>query len=366
MTKRLKILYVASTASHLNRFHRPYIAALKRGQDVFLMATEGEKIDFPIPFAKKMLCFSNLRALFSIRKILKRESFDRVIVHTSLAAFLIRAAMVGMRNRPYVLNVVHGYLFSLPVRGFHARFLLRCEKLLRGKTDAIAVMNEEDDRIAKQYGLCRGNIFFLRGMGLPSIAAPVRNTELRCRFLKSEDEILCCFVGELSVRKNQIFLIDAVQVLREKGYPVRLLLLGEGSERKRLEERIAEKRLDDAVFLPGDQASVLPYLGAVDCYLSASLSEGLPFNVMEAMACGLPMVLSAVKGQTDLMSGRQELLYPSGDMASFCRCFETVVRNGCLGVGSYRYPELEQYRLQNVFEETLKIMTGGETHEDRF
>lgn len=364
MTKRLKILYAASTASHLERFHRPYIEALQREHDVYLMATAGEAIDFPIPFAKKMFSFSNLRALFAVRKILKRESFDRVIVHTSLAAFLIRAAMFGLRNRPYVLNVVHGYLFSLPMTGMRARFLLLCEKLLRSKTDAIAVMNAEDARIAEQYGLCRGQVLFFRGMGLPPCSAPERNSELRRRFLQGEDEILCCFVGELSVRKNQRFLIEAVRRLRDRGYPVRLLLLGEGSERATLEACIAENRLEGAVFLPGDRSPILPYLAATDCYVSASLSEGLPFNVMEAMACGLPMVLSAVKGQTDLMREREDVLYPSGDVEAFCRCFEVWVQKRCRGVGSCFYPELEAYRLEAVFSENLHGMTGGEAHED--
>ena len=124
--KKSKILYAASTASHLRRFHKPYIDALSADATVLTMAN-GEGVDLCVPFAKSFFSLSNFKCVFQIRKILKRERFDRVILNTSLTAFLVRAAMLGMRNRPYVLNVVHGYLFPKEGKGFKNRFLLICE-----------------------------------------------------------------------------------------------------------------------------------------------------------------------------------------------------------------------------------------------
>ena len=128
MKKNKKILYTASTVTHLRRFHMPYIEALKKDADVCLMAT-GEGVDFPILFDKHYFSLANLRSLFAIRKILKREQFDTVILNTTLTAFWVRAAMFGMRKRPFVLNVVHGYLFPLEGGGLKKRILLFCEKL---------------------------------------------------------------------------------------------------------------------------------------------------------------------------------------------------------------------------------------------
>ncbi|MBQ7378035.1 MAG: glycosyltransferase [Clostridia bacterium] len=366
-TKRRKILYAASTASHLRRFHMPYIERLRAENDVFLMGTAGEGIDFPIDFAKSFFSLSNLRAIRKIRKLLKRERFDRVIVNTTLAAFLIRAAMIGMKRRPYVLNVVHGYLFSESDRGLKAKILLQCEKILRKKTDTIAVMNEEDLRIARAHRLCRGEVIFMRGMGIPQYTVPqTRDDSLYRTYAPADSDVLCVFVGELSARKNQAFLIRAIARLREEKLPVRLLLLGEGSAREALETQIREAGLEDSVFLAGNREPILPYLSLADVYVSASTIEGLPFNIMEAMACGLPIVMSDVKGQHDLKSADDEaILYPLADMDAFCAAVKEACGRARLGIGACAYPQLEQYRLPSVLEENLSILLRGENHENQ-
>ncbi len=361
--KKIKILYVASTASHLRRFHQPYIKALSEEHEVYLMATEGVGIDFPIGFAKSFFSLSNFGAIFKIRRILKKEQFDRVIVHTSLAAFLVRAAMFGMRRRPYVLNVVHGYLFSRPVKGLKAKILLFCEKLMRKKTDAIAVMNREDYEIANEYKLCRGEVTYIPGMGIPDPEEPpMRDNVLRAKFA-GEDEILLTFVGELSGRKNQVFLIYAMHELRREGIPAKLLLAGEGSEREYLEGEL-DVGMEETVFLPGNLEPIRPYLGITDIYVSASISEGLPFNVMEAMAAGLPCVLSDTKGQNDLQENSTLSLYPLNDYEAFVNAVKTVYQSGKYGAGSVKYPHLEKYRLATVFDEVMcALLKGGPDEE---
>ena len=70
--KAKKILYAASTASHLQNFHEPYIHALRETHNVLTMAN-GDGVDLPIAFDKSFFSLKNLRSIFQIRKILKRE-----------------------------------------------------------------------------------------------------------------------------------------------------------------------------------------------------------------------------------------------------------------------------------------------------
>ena len=358
MTKKPKILYVASTESHLRRFHQPYLAKLREMADVRTMAT-GKSVDFPILFDKHYFSFSNLRSVFQIRKILRREQFDAVLLHTTLAAFLVRAAMLFTRRRPYVLNVVHGYLFSRQVSGKKEKILLLCEKILRKKTDRIAVMNAEDQEIAQTQHLCNGSVSFLYGMGIEPFQPSKADLSLRASLGVDKDSLLCCFVGELSVRKNQIFLIRAVKKLCDQGLPIRLLLVGEGSEREHLEAEIAALSLENTVFLTGNREPVKPYLEISDLYVSASRSEGLPFNVMEAMLCGLPIVASATKGQTDLLEESPQFLYPLDDVDEFCRLVTQLYHAGTFGIGTHRYSSISKYLLNTVFEENMRALTHG-------
>lgn len=338
----------------------PYIQALKADAEVYLLASgDPDFLDFDLPFEKNMFSASNFRAIGKIRKILKAHRFDAVILNTSLAAFLVRAAMIGMRHRPFVHNIVHGYLFDEPISSKKDRVLRLCERIMKNKTDRISVMNAADLEIAKRNRFCREDVAFLYGMGVNMDSTlPTPDAELRAQFAK-DGEFLCTFVGELSGRKNQTFLIDAVKSLRDGGIPVKLMLLGEGAEREALEEQIRAKELSEHVFLLGNREPVTPYLAVTDLYVSASKIEGLPFNIMEAMAVGLPIVASDAKGQTDLLADKPESIYQRGDSEAFCKAVEALYRTGNYGVGAVEYPLLDRYRLDSVLDENLEIIKKG-------
>ena len=359
-----KVLYVASTASHLRRFHQPYLNGLKADFNVYTMAN-GEGVDFSVPFQKSIFSIKNLGAIGKIRRILRRERFDALILNTSLAAFLVRVALIGMRKRPGVLNVAHGYLFDLPAKGKRDKLMLLCEKLTARYTDEIAVMNQADLIIARDHKLCRGELHFINGMGytLPKEQISVDHA-LRGR-IADEGDYLLTFVGELSARKNQIFLIDCAKRLIEQGLPIRLMLVGEGAERENLEAEIRRLGLSDRVILTGNQEPIWPYLSVADLYVSASRIEGLPFNLMEAMACGLPIVASDSKGQVDLLQAYPDSLYPTEDAAAFCEAVASAYRAGLRGLGTVQYPNLQDYTLEAVYQRDLDLMKGILEHDTK-
>ncbi len=351
--KRSKILYAASTAQHLHRFHEPYIAALREEYDVMTMG-DGEGVTFPVTFRKKIFSFANFRTMLRIRRILRREKFDKIILNTTLAAFWIRLAL-PLCHRPQVLNIVHGYLFSLEGKGLKRRIYLLCERMLRRRTDEIAVMNLEDEVTATRYRLCRGEVHFINGMGIPEKELPRPSGASR----RPEDPLRCTYVGELSGRKNQIFLVRSVKQMKERGIPIRLLLVGEGSARAELAAEIERLGLEQEVILAGSRSDVPRLLSMTDLYLSASLIEGLPFNLMEAMEHGLPILATASKGQTDLLSVHPEMLYDIGDMEALVDGVGDIYKTGICGPDTVAYPELEKYRLQEVFATNLQMMKTG-------
>ena len=143
-----KLLFVASSYIHLLNFHLPYLHALQEEGWEIHAGCASPKADIPwtartlhIPFEKKMSSPSNFRAAAQIRRLVREEGYELIIVHTSLAAFFTRFALWGMRRRPKVINMVHGYLFddqtSLPKRAI----LLLAELLTAGQTDLLLTMN---------------------------------------------------------------------------------------------------------------------------------------------------------------------------------------------------------------------------------
>lgn len=347
-----RILYAASTTSHINSFHLKYIEALRAdGYDVRVMAG-GRGADYDIPFEKKMISAANTACRAQIKRILSKEEFDIIILNTTLAAFHIRMAL-PKKNRPRVVNVVHGYLFSRNVGFFRRKILLLCERLLAKKTDAIIVMNEEDGRIAERYKLCRERVYFTRGMGARLKPSEKSREDVR-RECNDTDRFVLCFVGELSERKNQEFLIYAMKKIRREIPEAALWLIGEGADGEVLRNLSLSLGLGGAVRFLGRRENPHDYMRGCDLYVSASLIEGMPFNVIEAMACGCTTVATRIKGHEDLIKqGENGYLYECGDMGAFVGLVKRIYTEGAGFSPDAPRCASELYSFDKVFSDTL-------------
>lgn len=130
-------------------------------------------------------------------------------------------------------------------------------------------------------------------------------------------------VGTLAEVKNYGLLLDAFSRLRTR-VDARLVVLGEGTERCALEQRISALGLENDVFLRGYTADTSPYYAAADLMVLTSSAEGLPTVLIEALAHGTPIV------STDCPSGPREILVdgklgtlvPLGDADAFATAME--------------------------------------------
>lgn len=334
----MKILISASNMVHINNFHRPYIEKFKEnGNEVYILSS-GEGADFNIPFKKSVLSLKNLFLVPKIRKIIKNEKFDVVYLHTTLSAFFVRLAMKGLKKRPYVINTVHGYLFSKNTSKIKNTIYLWCEKILKKQTDDIVTMNCEDYKIATENKLCLNKVYSCNGMG-------VRFPDLPTKERESSQSIKLVFVGEITKRKNQQFLLKALTTLPNHT----LTLVGDGKERKNIEKLAEKLGVRDRLNITGFTKNVYEHLLNNDIYVCASQIEGLPFNIMEAMHAGLPIVASKIKGHTDLLPS--ESLYEYNNEKQFVY----LVNNTSTDKITY---DTEKYKLENVLDENIKIYTA--------
>lgn len=121
-------------------------------------------------------------------------------------------------------------------------------------------------------------------------------------------------VGRLSEVKRQDLLIRAVGRLAESFPEVRLLLVGDGSERARLEALVRELGLGGRVHFAGYQSRPEPFLRAMDVFALTSRSEGFPVSLLEAWIVGVPAVCAAVGGIPAVLTHEGDgLLFPPGD-----------------------------------------------------
>ena len=121
---------------------------------------------------------------------------------------------------------------------------------------------------------------------------PLVRSELRKSLNISHEDIVIGNVGRLSKVKNQKFLIDLVRRMRDEGIKVKLLLIGEGADRKMLEELAKSYELENEIYFLGLRKDINLLLNVIDIFVLPSLHEGLPFVCIEAQANSLPMLVS--------------------------------------------------------------------------
>ena len=316
-----KILFVASSFSHIRNFHLPYIKAFHdRGWPVDV-ACGGKKCEIPfsaelieLPFEKRMSSPKNFRASRILRRRIEKEEYALICANTSLASFFVRLSMMGMRKRPFLSNMVHGYLFDDHTEPLRRAILLAAERSMSPVTDLLFTMNRYDCALAKRYALGK-RIVSVPGVGVDyALFDEQRNScekDIRRELSLSDDAFVLIYAAEFSERKSQLTLIDAMARLPAD---VDLILAGEGSTRESCMAAAKERGLDGRVFFPGHVCPIGAWYAASDAVVSSSRSEGLPFNIMEAMHVGLPIIASDVKGNSDLIhDGENGLLYPYGD-----------------------------------------------------
>lgn len=326
----MKVLYTASTLSHIKNFHIPYLKWFKSvGAEVFVAAGDGrcEKIEVidrfvDFPLEKSMLSIKNWRSAVRLARIIDREKFDVISCHTTLAAFFTRLAVMLCRNKPkLVASTCHGYLFDGDTNKFKAYIMLAAERLVSGVTDLLMVMNECDCRIALDNKLGKG-IVKIPGMGIDldkfKAPSPEEKRLARERLGISGNKFVLIYIAEFSKRKNHDMLIKAMEKLPENIF---LICVGDGELLKACRKYSETAGMDSRILFAGYSSDVIKYIYAADLCVSASRYEGLPFNVMECLACGLPAVVSDVKGNSDLIiHGVNGYTYPYGDVDRFCSC----------------------------------------------
>ena len=353
-----KVLITASTFAHIRSFHLPYIARFHEAGLEVHVACGGTPVEIPeadrllaLPLQKKMQSPDNLNAAAILRRAMEQERYALICTHTSLAAFFTRVAAAGCHPRPPLVYMCHGYLFDDDSSALRRSVLLAAERMTARQTDLLLTMNAYDDRLARQYRL-GGRIRKVPGVGVDfDRLAPERPDaapSLRAKLGIPEDAFVLFYAAEFSPRKSQAFLIQAMRELPEQ---VVLVLAGTGALLDDCKAQTAQLDLGRRVYFPGHVSPVGDWYAMADAAVSSSRSEGLPFNIMEAMHAGLPVVASDVKGNADLIiHGRSGLLYPYVNTAAYAAQIRTLLASDTLRqqLGNQARVDVAPYGLEAV------------------
>lgn len=169
----------------------------------------------------------------------------------------------------------------------------------------------------------------------PAMDAPVIwmgvDCDLFCPVTRPENAVFTvATVARLNHMKGHRYALGAVAMLRDQGITVRYRIAGDGPDRAQIEEEVTRLRLSDQIQMTGalGEADILTMLHEADALVLSSFGQGeaAPVTVMEAMACGLPVVCSRIGGTPDMITdGMDGFLVDQRDVAGIAACLSRLI-----------------------------------------
>ena len=251
----------------------------------------------------------------ALQDLCRRLSPELVQTHAVKSHLLARLA--GLQ--PWIA-FHHGYTWP----DLRARLYNQADRWSLRKAARVLTVSQPFAAELNRMGVNRERIHVIHNAIVPTWGQGSRenSAQLRASLGIGGEKKVILIVGRLSREKDHLTLLDAVREL-----PVHLLIVGEGPERGRIEERIRATGREAHVTLVGQVPSAEPYFGVADIAVLSSLSEGSPNALLEAMAAGLPVVATSVGGIPEIVTHEESaMLVPPGDRVAMAAAIGRVLR----------------------------------------
>ena len=306
-----KVLFTATVDSHILNFHLPFLKFFKdNGYEVHVATNGDEQIPYcdykhVISLERSPFKIKNIKAIFELKKICEKEKFDIIHTHTPMGSVVTRLAANKYRKKygTRVIYTAHGFHFYSGAPLVNWLLYYPVEKYLAKKTDTMILINQEDYMLAKKnFSKKCKDIQYVPGVGINiDKFKNESNLIIRKQLGLSDKSFIMTCVARLDKNKNQSFLINVMELLKDEN-DIYLLLVGPDELNGYYQKIVSDKKLDDKVFFLGLRNDISVILNNSDIVVSSSLREGLPVNIMEAYACGKPVVALGCRGAKDLIS----------------------------------------------------------------
>jgi glycosyltransferase involved in cell wall biosynthesis len=242
--------------------------------------------------------------------ILKTNQFDLLHTHGYRADVL--GSITGKITGLSLISTCHGFIANdtnLTLYNMIDRIILRSFNKIITVSKGI-----KDDLI--KSGIHESHITVLQNAvsGHYSNELFSQNRQSKRKLLKIDGkDFVIGYVGRLSEEKGIKYLIEAGSLLLNESMPIRLLIIGEGPQKKEMEGLVKKANIGDNITFVGFQSEIEEWLPAMDVFVLPSLTEGTPMSLLEAMAYGIPVVASAVGGVPQVIDSEQNgILVPPG------------------------------------------------------
>lgn len=292
-----------------------------------------------------------------LKNLIKNEKPDIVHLNSSKAGVLGSLAAARLPSR--VIYTAHGWTFNEPNNPLKRQIYLGAEKWTSRYKDRIICVSEYDRRSALKYDIASPEKLITIHNGLDWQKLEFLSKKTALDFLAAKVEIsnnkLIGAVANLYPAKGLTYLIKTARFIKS---PCQILIIGEGPERRNLEQQIAKYQLQNKVLLLGALPQAYRYLRAFDFFILPSVKEGFPYAILEAMAAGLPIVATSVGGLPEIIEdGRNGFLVAPQNPLALAEKINYLLENPDQArlFGQTNLEKIKEFDLKKMTQKTKEI-----------
>jgi glycosyltransferase involved in cell wall biosynthesis len=307
------------------------------------------------------------RALGRLARVLRDDRFDVVNPHAAKAGVLVRLPVFG--TRAPVVYSPHGWPFdpALPGPTVKRRLAYAFERVHGGRTKAIICVSEKERRIALDHGIARPDVLHTVYNGAPECNEAVE-LDPELEDFSREGPLAACLTVLRPGKGVEVFVAAAPYVL-ERMPGARLAIVGNGSLRDELQRQAASLRLDGRVRFFEYRAPSARQLRSLDVFVLSSPWEAFSIGALEAMACGVPQVVTDVGATSDaVIDGETGLLCSPNDPVSLAERIVQLLKDPELRArmsNASRERHRRHFTLERTLDQTAAIYDLAARSRDR-
>lgn len=260
----------------------------------------------------------DLSTIGKLVKVMKEHKIQIVHTHRYVMQYAIPAAI--MAKVPVRVHTVHNEA-KKEVGGYRRRLANFFYKYCHVKPVSISPLIT--DTIVEEYGI--------NNEAIPMV---FNGTDLSKCLVKTNYEISngvfrFVHIGRMSYQKNHEVIIETAKLLKQDGRKFVIDLVGGGEKEAEIRTCVKQNGLTDNIIFCGLQSNVYPFLNRADCFILPSRYEGMPVTLVEAIGCGMPVIVSAVGGVPDMVTNNESGLLVTPNAKELYAAMVKMMDSGC-------------------------------------